>query len=311
MLSLSLYKRSQLHKKPKIDMISEYLTLVSPPDTPSDFSTQFDTTIPLDGGFEVGLIDIFHGGVCNVCSENNHFYISSFKGSSSSYKNLNPSKNADKLTIPTGYYKNTILVVEAIQKSIDTFTKSGGRGGLWFNDGDDVNQPHTQIAYISKTRNDRRLSPIGPYADGEVVSVKLNINHKDLKFYQPKFGRTLLSLLGKSEGGLFSELHIGNTELESHDEIGLIYTSLIQSSRLNNKNTNLLAVVPLGKSFGSNYIHYSVTNLTYYPVAVTSFEQIRIQIRNVLQNPVHIKHVGKTERALYPTILTLHLRKRQ
>jgi len=291
-------------------MISEYITLVSPPDSPSDFSTQFDTTIPLDGGFEVGLIDIFHGGVCNVCSKNNHFFISSFKGSPSSFKNLNPSKNTDRLTIPTGYYKNTILVVEAIQKAIDTFTKSGGRGGSWFKDEADLNQPRTQITYTSKTKSDRRLIPIGPY-DGEVVSVKLNITHKDLRFYQPKYGRTLLSLLGKNEGGVFSELHIGNTELESHDEIGLIYTSLIQSSRLNNKNTNLLAVVPLGKSFGSNYIHYSVINPTYYPVAVTSFEQIRIQIKNVLQNPVHIKHVGATDRALYPTILTLHLRKRQ
>ena len=122
--------------------------------------------------------------------------------------------------------------------------------------------------------------------------------------------RSLLTLLGKSIVGLFSELHVANTALTSTDEIGLIYCSLVKSSRLNNKNTNLLAIIPLAHNEESNYTHYSVTNPKYYPIAVTSFERIHIEIRNVVQEPIHIQHMRAKERALSPTIITLHLRKR-
>ena len=288
--------------------MDEYITLISPSDKATNFSTQFDSTIALNDTFEVGLTEIFHAGVCNICSNNNHFYIASFKATSGSVRNLNPHKNSTRLTIPTGFYKSTIDVIEAIKVSVDGFTRQGGRNGKWFET--DLDKPLTTITYLSKSKSDRRANPIGPYED-EIISVKLSLDSKDLKFYQPKSETTTLTLLGKGSNSLTGELHVVNSELESNDDIGLIYCSLVKSSRLNNKNTNLLAIIPLARGLTSKYTHYSVTNPTYYPIAVTSFERIHIEIRNVIQKPIHIQHLSLEDQALYPTILTLHIRKRR
>ena len=286
--------------------MSEYITLISPPDETVNFKTQFDTTIALNDDFEVGLTEIFHGSVCNVCSDNNTFYITSFKLTSRFSENLTPHLNSTKLTIPPGYYKNSIHVMEAMKESIDVWTSQGGRGGTFLVD--DLDTPRTELVYVAKSKNQMRANPIGPYED-EILSTKLTLTDRDLRFYHPKQGQ-LLTLLGKQVEGTFNEIHVANTALDSTDEIGLIYCSLVKSSRLNNKNTNLLAIIPLAQNADSNYTHYSVINPTYYPIAVTSFERIHIEIRNVVQKPIHIQHLSGKDRSLYPTIITLHLRKR-
>lgn len=287
-------------------MGGEYITLISPADKPTNFITQFDTTIALDESYEVGLSSIFHGAVCNICDDNNYFFIASY---TSTDKPLNPWKVSTRLKIPTGFYKNTRLVVDAMKEVIDDFVRSYGKDGRWFSK-EDAESTQTKLTLISKSKAERRAAPVGP-DDHEVTSIKLELIHRDIKFYQPAHDQnTVLAYLGKYAFGLFSELQISNVELENTDEIGLIYCSLVKSSRLNNRNTNLLAVIPISRDAPSGYSYFSVTNPTYFPIAVTSFEQVRIEIQNVLQKPIHIQHMRKKDQALYPTILSLHLRKK-
>lgn len=279
--------------------MSEYITLISPPDDTVNFSTQFDTTIALDETFEVGLTEVFHGGVCNVCGDNNHFYLI-YTGAKVFSSTRKPDQKATvRLTIQTGFYKTTIDVVEAIKASIDMFIRGGGQ------DGDKYNWFREKQPLSTLTRN---RSKKGGY-EGIINSVKLNISGEDVKFQQPKKEKTLLTLINKPYGN-YTDLTVVNAELKATDEIGLIYCSLVKNSRLNNQNTNLLAIVPLYADTNSKYTHYSITNPTYYPVAVTSFFQVKIEIRNVVQKPVHIQHLNAEDKALFPTILTLHLRKR-
>ena len=287
--------------------MDEFITLISPVDSPSEFSTQFDSTIPLNSDFEVGLKSIFHGGKCNVCEENNYFFISSYDATAST-RNLNPHKNSTRLTIPIGFYRNTSNILDAIKISVDNFIQTGGRDNTWFKTG---HIPiRTTITPVVKSRTERKNQPISPNED-ETFSLKLDIKEPDLKFYQPKRIDNLLSFLGKSAFGTFSEIHVRNFDLQSKDEIGFVYCSLVKSSRLNNKNTNLLAIIPLSSNNGAGYAHHRVVNPTYYPVAVTSFERIKIELRNTEQQLIHIQNVRERDQTLYPTIITLHVRQKR
>jgi len=285
--------------------MSEYITLISPPDSTVNFSTRFDSTIALDDTFEVALIEIFHGGVCNVCATNNQFFLTYVGPKVSTSRGRTQPQKASivRLTIPTGFYKTTLNVVEQLKSSIDDFIRTGGQvknSYNWFKD-------DQTLSTINRTKSTKASN------EGEVTSVKLSLNHENLKFHQPKNVETVLTLLGKSKAAFnYTDLKIPNIKLPSSDTIGMIYCSLVKSSRLNNLNTNLLAIVPLASDpTNYKYTHYSVTNPTYYPIAVTSFELISIEIRNVIQEAIHIEHLNKQDKALYPTILTLHLRKRQ
>lgn len=291
-------------------MMSEYITLISTPENPTDFITQYDTTIALNNSYEVGLTSIFHGNVCNVCDGVNFFYIASYAASttSSTFKVL--PRNISRLTVPSGFYKTTRSLIDAMKISIDAFVKSGGKDGSWFS-ATDVTSELTSITYTSKNKSERRTAPIGPN-DLEVTTINLELAHNQLRFYQPSQGpntTTLLSLLGKG-GGLFDVISIANSEMPSADEIGLVYCSLVKSSRLNNRNTNLLAIIPLARGTTEDYTYHSVIHPTYFPVSVNSFERIRIQIKNVLDEPVHIQHMHKRTHQLYPTIITLHIRQK-
>jgi len=299
--------------------MSESITIINTQDGPVNFYTQFNSTIyTAEANFEICLSEIYYGRVCNVTPDNNHFYIS-YTGEKE-YKRSTLERTM-RFTIPVGNYTNIKEILKYMKWAISSYDrkKLDYYAYFWFVD----LVRDFKLTFWKKKKgiltpeeckllpNLNTIDPTDfiayPSVFDSVTEVLLKPDNSEVGFYEPEDEVTLLSLLGYRAGEI-SELRFDDTSLSDKNEIGLVYCSLISNSRLNAEKTNLLAVVPL-QSKNSKFNHYCVKNPTYHPLTLTSFDRIHFEIRNLIQEPIHLKHTNIAN-VIYPTIITLHIRKK-
>ena len=302
--------------------MSEYITVVNSPKGPVNFSTQFNTTIDLDDGFEVALTDLYHGAISNVTAENNHFYLLYTGHSGSGLRALSLDRSL-RFTIPTGYYNTSFEVLDAMRRAIGVLDRKSldSMKYSWFQRTGFEIIPELEYTWSKKgvisTVNcnawNNSLEICSNDGTGKIIEITLKINekHSYIKFYQPVDEVTLLTLLDQPALPR-TTLTTSVIDLPKTNDVGFIFASLVGSSRMNNKNTNLLAVVPL-RGCASKFTHHSVKNLTYRPLSVTKFDKIHFEVQNIVQKPIHIEHRSSDvddDPDVCPIIMILHIRKR-
>ena len=114
------------------------------------------------------------------------------------------------------------------------------------------------------------------------------------------------------ENPLFNILHLPSgrykklSEYESdifrEDHLTFIYSSVVEESFINNRKSRLLAMTPLKCTYG--YTHREFKNISYYPLAVNTFNDIIFSLKDTYGTQSQLTDVS------YPTILKLHIRKR-
>lgn len=267
--------------------MSEFITIISDANAPSDFSTQFDTTFNLTGKYEVSLKSIFYGPLCNVCDHNDLIVL-----------RLNGTETRE-LRLKHGYYPTTYYLISAINDAIVFFYNNLGE--------DDANWAVSGVADVKFTTTTK--------STGETNNVTL-ILPKNVKFYHHPWthgASNVLEMFNIQRTANMSKISVKDTKLKYNHQVGFVYSSLIKNSKINNKNSRLLATLPLYTDDG--YSDHFFVDPAYYPLAVTSFENISFQIRDYNGNLIDIAHKEVTDMrddkpVRYPTILTLHIRKR-
>ena len=267
--------------------MSEYITIASDAYSPSDFHTQFNTTFNLTEDYEVALKSIFYGPLCNVCEHNDLLVL-----------RLN-NREMRELRVSHGYYPTMYYLTRAINDTVVNFYDNLGEG--------DENWAVSNATNVKFNSSQKQT--------GGISAISLSLP-ENVKFYYYPFthGKSnILDLYGVQLRFSTSKLLVRDTKLEYKHQVGFVYSSLVKDSKFNNKDSRLLATIPLYTDDG--YSEYMVVNPSYYPIAVTSFDNVSFQIRDNKGKLVEIAHRELADRRenkpiLYPTILTLHIRKR-
>lgn len=267
--------------------MSEFITIASDVNLPSDFNTQFDNTFNLTENYEVALKSIFYGPLCNVCTHND-LLVLRLKGA-----------ETRELRVAHGYYPTTYYLTRAINAAIVDFYNNLGEG--------DENWAVSSVRDIKFTTTTRQ--------SGGVSTTTLALPENVRFYHNPLIHGTsnILNLYGVELQFNTQKLSVKDTKLSYKHKIGFVYSSLVKVSKFNNKDSRLLATLPLYTDDG--YSDHTFVNPSYYPISVTSFDNISFQIRDYNGKLIEIAHkelsdLREDKPIPYPTILTLHIRKR-
>ena len=260
--------------------MDRYITVTSSNQDPCNFVSNFTDTINLNDGYEVAVTRIYHAPIYNVTERNNKFTV--IKGTT-----------VVDHYIPIGYYAGTCDIVEAIytvlEKSRETGSNEHGQASLI----------KTKLVFLYKTAGEASSLKI---ADAGVTFLVDNDRDNDA---------ILLKLLGYCVNGKFDKININHYTFDVTTEAGFLYSNIVDNSMINQQQSRLLALIPIRSKPGYNY--HEFTNPVYGPLSVHSFTDITFGITDVRGDVVRMDHVyssywGNTK-IMYPTILTLHIRK--
>ena len=105
-------------------------------------------------------------------------------------------------------------------------------------------------------------------------------------------------------------IEVAQYMLENPVEAGFLYSSIVTNSIINQKQSRLLACLPIVSKTGYNY--YEVNNPIYRPLSVHSFTDIHFALTDVHGKVMEMEYDHSYEYKTkndFPTILTLHIRK--
>lgn len=258
-------------------MDNRYITVTSSNQHPCQFVSNFTDAIALNDGYEVAVTRIFHGPLYNVTEKNNKF-------------SLIRVKEIVDYKIPIGFYESTCHILGAI---------------------------YTVLIESIGDESKRTLIKKNPAfrykASGE--SSMLNLEDKDVNFIvdtKRDDDALLLHLLGYSVSARFNRIDINHFSLESTIEAGFLYSNIVANSIIDQQQSRLLACLPIASRAGYNY--HEVQNPIYFPLSVHSFTDIDFAMTNVRGEILEMDNMystywGKSYSVIYPTVLTLHIRK--
>ena len=258
--------------------MDQYITITSEDQNPCDFISNFVESVNVDAGYEVAVKSIFHPPVYNITEDNNKFAITSQPRSSGG------ERDDIVLEIPTGFYESTCDVMAAIH-SVFVREGMGDLVNLKFSDG---------TMTITFAGNSKKITTID----------------NNRYFVLNNYEAPLLGIIGYcahehvdlSDHVKVDRIAVAQYIIENTTEAGFLYSSIVSNSMINQKQSRLLACIPINSRPGHNY--YEVTNPVYRPLSVHSFTDIHF-----LLTDVHGRDLRVDWRTDLPTILTLHIRK--
>ena len=262
--------------------MDQYITINSSEQHPSDFVSNFTDAISLNDGYEVAVTQIFHAPVYNVTERNNKFSL------------VKDTTIVDHY-IPVGYYAGTCDVMDAIYEVLETARKSGSN-------------EHGSATLV-------KTPPVFAYAKntGEASSLKLaDAGVSFIVDNERDDDAMVLKLLGYCVSARFDKITINHFNFDVSTEAGFLYSDIVANTMINQQQSRLLSLIPLRSKPGYNY--YEFINPVYGTLSVHSFTDIAFRLTNVHGEVVsmahtHSSHWGRSKSVIYPTIITLHIRK--
>ena len=270
--------------------MSEYVTCISTANDPSHFKTSFDTPFNLSDGYEVALTNIFYGPLCNVCESNDLLVIR---------KNNTVSK---EFHIPHGFYPSKHDLLTVIHQVIVNFYDNL--------EPEDPDWDKNNLYNIKKTITASRQG----ISNHLTVELPAGVKFYHVDAYHGK--ANVLQLFGIKYSFSQAKISVKDEPLDFKHQVGFLYSSLVQNSKINDKSSRLLGVFPMVADIG--YSEFVITNPAYYPIAVNTFQEIEFHLRDYKGATIKISskklddyfYGENPQTEVFPTILQIHIRKR-
>ena len=262
--------------------MDQYITVTSSVQDPCNFISNFAESVNLNDGYEVAVTRIFHAPLYNVTPRSRKFSV------------VKEDAVVDYV-IPVGYYKGSCDVLNAIFQELEISRNRGHNG--------------SGVATLVLKKPQFQYGK----SYGESSSLKIMDTGVDFLIDNNRNGDSiLLKMLGYCIDSRIDKLVINHYTFESGVEAGFMYSNIVTNSMINQQKSRLLAIVPVKSEPGYNY--YEFTNPIYNPLSVHSFTDITFMLTDVhgevmSMDAVHSSYWGNTEMIIYPTIITLHIRK--
>ena len=262
--------------------MSQYITITSSTQNPCDFVSNFTDAVNLYDGYEVAVTKIFHAPAYNVTEHNNKFTLIKEQALVDYY-------------IPVGHYAGTCDVLEAIYKVLLKSMESGENA-------------HGSGTLVLK-------EPLFLYAKGMGEASSLKIMDVGVKFLIDNArddNAMVLKLLGYCMNARIDKININHYAFDVSMDAGFLYSNIVANSLINQQQSRLLALIPIRSKAGYNYCEFEKP--VYTPLSVHSFTDIAFKLTDVNGSMIRMAHTysaswGNVTRILYPTIITLHIRK--
>ena len=268
----------------------EVITVTSQGQDASRFISNFSNSIRLSDNYEVGLLKIAHPPTMNITDKNNKIFI------------FNKEKFAEAtLEVPSGFYETSHDVPQAIYESLMNYNDDGNDEG-----GEDI--PFTHLLPTNEDLEAFRTAATIRYisrqsADNTNLILEL-VDKKTLFHTNNNSDDNILHFLDfRIKNHSARSLAITNYDLESRDQLGFIYSSIVSNSLIDNRVSRLLDTVAI-KSNRNEHSLFEVQNPIFHNVSAASFIDISFEIRGV--NGDFMKFHGDL-----PTVLTLGIRKKR
>ena len=275
------------------------ITITSSHQNPADFSCSVLDALNLDEGYEVAVTKVFHAPIFNVTERNNRFTLAkptpvhSVSELSTSVDEEVRHLTVSDYYIPPGFYPTSCDILAAIHKVLVDKVELGHNHGA-----------STLI----------ENKPILSYSTTSPETMTLKIVDKKVKFLIDKErdgDSILLSLLGYCFDEELSQLVVENYPFEISSVPGFLYSNIVENSFINQQRSRLLSIFPVSSKQGYNC--YEVMNPIYSPLSAHSFIDVTFKLLDIhgetlKMDPVYTSWYG-TETVLYPTIISLHIRK--
>jgi hypothetical protein len=262
--------------------MDQYITVTSSDQHPCKFVSNFAESINLNDGYEVAVTRIFHAPLHNVTQRNRKFTL--IKGNSI----------VDHF-IPIGYYMGSCDVLNAIYNELLLSLERGDNG--------------TGVASLI------RAKPQFIYDKGYGEASSLKIMDTGVNFLidnDRDDDSILLKMLGYCVNSRFDKITINHYSFHHQIEAGFLYSNIVDNSIINQQKSRLLAIVPV--TCGPGYNYHEFTNPIYNPLSLHSFTDINFILSDVhgetmSLDAIHSTYWGSTNIVIYPTIITLHIRR--
>ena len=254
--------------------------IVTSGNSPSRFVSNFNSVVNLTDGYEIAVKSIYHGPVFNVTEENDSFTIA--------------KENKTALfKIPHGFYSRSCEILRAAFEAINESLNDEYEG----------------------EKVDLREAP--QFWIGTDGMTNLKLSHKT-ELFQMRGNSPLFETIGcYSDTQDVNRVEVDDYPLRSTMECGFLYSNVVKNSIINNSFSRLMTCVPLHSKKGYNYMEFR--NPDYKALSVNSFTDLSFVMVNQEGQDIKFDHSYHGCGAMfkpnvdiaYPTILNLHIRKRQ
>ena len=267
--------------------MDQYITITSEDQNPCSFISNFVESVNISDGYEVAVKSIFHAPLYNITNDNNQFALTTRRSGRDALATFE---------ISVGFYESTCDIMGVIHKVLT-----------------DAVAGEAQLVTEDVVRTDPLIvvAPTLKINNG-IISMTLPGNTKrnpenNLYFLIDNnlYGNSkLLRMLGYCSHKKLKvdTIVVPNYILENTCEAGFLYSSIVTNSKINQKQSRLLACLPINSKSGYNF--YEVQNPVYQPLSVHSFTDINFALTNV-----YGEIMVMDRKAALPTILLLHIRK--
>jgi len=245
------------------------IIITSKNENPSNFVSNFISSINIADGYEIGVKSIHHGPLFNVTAGHNVFTVGK-KPRSSKIPNKILPETLRELVIEPGFYEIVEEILVAIYEAI--YKTDSLRDFISFSYGDSY----------------AKLDFKGGWSFCHGTSIKSD----------------LLRLLGlhtlkalESTPFLQHGEHIVNKPVT---QIGMLYSNIVTNMTIDQQRSRLIAMIPLSSTAGYNFKEF--VNPMYRPLSVSSFIDINFILTDLEGNLLEFDHD-------YPTVIHLHIRK--
>ena len=270
--------------------MDQYITITSEDQNPCNFISNFVESVNIADGYEVAVKSIFHAPLYNITSVNNKFTLTTSRRGRDEFA---------EFEIPVGFYESTCDIVAAIHKVLSDSVAGEAEVPVRA-----VPAPLIRVAPTLKIAN-RSISLTLP---GN--SKKNPENNVYFLIRALHSGAQLLRILGYCSHDKLKvdTIVVADYTLENSCEAGFLYSSIVTNSMINQKQSRLLACLPINSKSGYNF--YEVQNPVYQPLSVHSFTDINFALTDVhgeiMLMDTWYRVYGNAD---LPTILVLHIRK--
>ena len=254
-----------------------YFTITSGENHPAEFVSNFTSPVKLGDDYEIGLQSITHGPVYNIPDGYNKISIKwSFQKDHKVYP----------IRVDPGFYYSVSQLFKNIYEKLTTFFAEEPADNF---DPDYWGDEELKYALV-----DGKISIRLP------TNAFFYIHARDLSKTNP------LQYLFHMPFGSYKRISDFNNPIPHKNQLAFLYSSVIGESYINSRKSRLLAIVPLTSENG--YTYFEFTNVSYYPLAVSTFTDILFSLKDVHGKQIQLG--DDTSDVKYPTILNLHIRKR-
>ena len=280
----------------ELESMDQYITITSEDQNPCDFISNFVESVNIADGYEVAVKSIFHAPLYNITEVNNKFALTTIRS----------GKDAISIfEIPVGFYESTVDVMAAIHKVLSDAVEPAEDTG-----DDDTVRPDPLITVAPTYKINNGIISL-KIADNPTKSPARKVY---FLIHQALLGNTqVLRKVGYVTRGIMKLENIVVSEftMTNSCESGFLYSSIVTNSMINQKQSRLLACLPINSSSGYNY--HEVQNPVYQPLSVHSFTDINFALTDVhgeiMRMAPYLTLFGGYKKTDMPTILMLHIRK--